>query len=133
MPIEYLNAEAEVLGEIHTRFHSAYMAKIEEHDEFHAKHTLRLLHLATTPPSDHNKKHTQFIWRTSLLMLASRSPKSPPCTKCLNLRVLQPPLGFDNLNGQRKLDACSYLSAEENVYDMVVLTCLKLGPAVAIS
>lgn len=52
---------AEVLEEIHTRFHSAYEAKIEEHGEFHAKHTLRLLHPATTPPSDRDKRHTQFI------------------------------------------------------------------------
>lgn len=46
---------AKVLEEIHTRFHSAYMAKIEEHDEFHAKHTWRLLHPATTPPTNRNK------------------------------------------------------------------------------
>lgn len=39
---------AQVLEEIHTRFHSAYMAKIEGHDELHAKHTLRPLHPATT-------------------------------------------------------------------------------------
>ena len=49
-------------------------------------------------------------------MFVSRLPKSPPWTKCLNLRVLQPPVGLESLKGQRKFDAC-----------------LKLGPAVKIS
>lgn len=41
----------------------------------------------------------------SLLMFSSRLPKSPPWTKCLNFRVLQPPVGLESLKGQRKLDA----------------------------
>lgn len=38
-------------------------------------------------------------------MNCSRSPRSPPSTKCLNLRVLKPPVGEESLNGQRKLEA----------------------------
>ena len=73
----------------------------------HASHTpsytlVRDPPTATRAPQEHQ---TQFIWRMSLLMLVSRLPKSPPWTKCLNFRVLQPPVGLESLNGQRKFEA----------------------------
>ena len=40
-------------------------------------------------------------------MFDSRLPWSPPSTKWRNLRLRHPPVGLDNLNGQRKLDACN--------------------------
>ena len=74
----------------------------------HARHTLiTTWHECPVPTTTQitTALRAQFICRMSLLMFDSRLPKSPPCTKCLNFRVLHPPLGFDNLKGQRKLDA----------------------------
>lgn len=42
----------------------------------------------------------------SLLMSVSRLPKSPPWMRCLNLRIVEPPMGLEGLNGQRKFAAC---------------------------
>jgi len=48
-------------------------------------------------------------------MNCSRLPDSPPSIHCGALRVRKPPLGFESLNGHRKL-----------------ATCLKCGPAAGV-
>jgi hypothetical protein len=60
----------------------------------------------------------------SLLILLSRSPKSPPWIKCLNLRVLQPPVGLESLKGHRKFDAYQTRSANSQKYLVIKTTYL---------